>query len=46
MLAEARPDGPDSMGVEIAQGADAAIATLGAVDALRPQIEPMLAGAA
>jgi fructoselysine-6-P-deglycase FrlB-like protein len=44
-LTEARPDGPDSMGVEISEGPDAAISTLHAVEALRPQIAPMLAGA-
>jgi fructoselysine-6-P-deglycase FrlB-like protein len=46
VLAEARPDGPDGMGVEIAQGPDAVIATLRAVAELRPQIDPMVADAA
>lgn len=44
--AEARPDGPDRMGVEIADGPDAVAATLRAVDALEPKIAPMLAAAA
>lgn len=45
-LADAGPDGPDSMGVEIAEGPDAAIATIRAIDELRPKIAPMLAAAA
>jgi len=43
-LAEARPGGPDSMGIEIAEGPDAAIATIRAVDALQSQIAPVLGG--
>ena len=46
MLAEARPEGPDRMGVEIAAGPDAAIATIQEVKALEPELRPMLAGAA
>jgi glutamine---fructose-6-phosphate transaminase (isomerizing) len=45
VLAEVRPDGPDSMGVDIAEGPDTAIATLRAVRELQPRIAPMLAGA-
>jgi len=45
-LAEARPDGPDSMGVEIAEGPDAVVATVSAVEGLQPQIAPLLEGAA
>lgn len=45
-LADARPDGPDSMGVEIVEGPGAVVDTVGAVEERRPQIEPMLAGAA
>src|SRR4029077_6591260 len=45
-VADARPNDADNMGVEIAEGPDAAIATLRAVDALWPRIAPMLDGSA
>ena len=44
-LAEARPDGPDSMGSEIAQGPDAVAGTLAAIETLRPRISTLQADA-